>query len=256
MTDGRPADRRAAVSDDARDQPHLRGRMPGRPGQPTICSARWVWREPAFRCAGVWRSSGCRSSRRCAKPADRSRTTRSSISTSTSSSTRATSSPPAARCIGRALRRRPAPRCCRSAARSAPRSSPRASRWSPRRSGSTITSKQNGITPVETDLGEYIIQLRHEPPSHIIAPAIHLMKEQVAETFRAEHRSLDPDRSLGRAAPDVRRGARGAAAAFPRRRCRHHRRQFSGRRDRFEHHRDQRGQRRSDADLAARSISS
>src|SRR5213078_71879 len=41
----------------------------------------------------------------------------------------------------------------------------------------------NGITPVETDLGEYIIQLRHEPPSHIIAPAIHLMKEQVADAF-------------------------------------------------------------------------
>jgi L-lactate dehydrogenase complex protein LldF len=54
----------------------------------------------------------------------------------------------------------------------------------------------NGITPVETDLGEYIIQLRHEPPSHIIAPAIHLLKEQVAETFRTEHRALDPDRSL------------------------------------------------------------
>ena len=54
----------------------------------------------------------------------------------------------------------------------------------------------NGINPVETDLGEYIIQLRHEPPSHIIAPAIHLVKEQVADTFRAKHRSLDPDRSL------------------------------------------------------------
>src|SRR6059058_860133 len=54
----------------------------------------------------------------------------------------------------------------------------------------------NGITPIETDLGEYIIQLRHEPPSHIIAPAIHLVKEQVAETFRAEHRSLDPGRLL------------------------------------------------------------
>jgi hypothetical protein len=54
----------------------------------------------------------------------------------------------------------------------------------------------SGITPVETDLGEYIIQLRHEPPSHIIAPAIHLVKEQVAETFRAEHRSLNPDRLL------------------------------------------------------------
>jgi len=54
----------------------------------------------------------------------------------------------------------------------------------------------NGITPIETDLGEYIIQLRHEPPSHIIAPAIHLVKEQVAETFRAEHHALDPARSL------------------------------------------------------------
>ena len=52
------------------------------------------------------------------------------------------------------------------------------------------------ITPVETDLGEYIIQLRHEPPSHIIAPAIHLVKEQVADSFRAEHRSLDPERLL------------------------------------------------------------
>ncbi|MGH7052692.1 MAG: LutB/LldF family L-lactate oxidation iron-sulfur protein [Stellaceae bacterium] len=55
----------------------------------------------------------------------------------------------------------------------------------------------NGITPVETDLGEYIIQLRHEPPSHIIAPAIHLVKEQVADTFRAEHRALPPERPLG-----------------------------------------------------------
>jgi L-lactate dehydrogenase complex protein LldF len=54
----------------------------------------------------------------------------------------------------------------------------------------------NGITPVETDLGEYIIQLRGEPPSHLIAPAIHLVKDQVAATFRAEHRSLDPERSL------------------------------------------------------------
>jgi len=54
----------------------------------------------------------------------------------------------------------------------------------------------NGITPVETDLGEYIIQLRREPPSHIIAPAFHLSKEQVAETFRASHTELDPGRSL------------------------------------------------------------
>src|SRR6201987_4651509 len=56
--------------------------------------------------------------------------------------------------------------------------------------------EKKGITTVETDLGEYIIQLRHEPPSHLIAPAIHLMKEEVPETFRAEHRALDPRRSL------------------------------------------------------------
>ena len=54
----------------------------------------------------------------------------------------------------------------------------------------------NGIMPVETDLGEYIIQLRHEPPSHIIAPAFHLSKEQVADTFREAHTELDPKRSL------------------------------------------------------------
>ena len=55
----------------------------------------------------------------------------------------------------------------------------------------------NGIVPVETDLGEYIIQLRHEPPSHIIAPAVHLTKEQVADSFRTAHTALDPARPLG-----------------------------------------------------------
>lgn len=54
----------------------------------------------------------------------------------------------------------------------------------------------NGIIPVETDLGEYIVQLRHEPPSHIIAPAFHLHKEQIAETFREAHKMLAPDRPL------------------------------------------------------------
>jgi L-lactate dehydrogenase complex protein LldF len=57
--------------------------------------------------------------------------------------------------------------------------------------------EQNGIVPVETDLGEYIVQLRQEPPSHIIAPAFHLNKEDVAETFRAAHGELDPLRPLG-----------------------------------------------------------
>ena len=53
-----------------------------------------------------------------------------------------------------------------------------------------------GITPVETDLGEYIIQLAHERPSHIIAPAIHKTKGQVAELFTRElnrHAAPDPE---------------------------------------------------------------
>lgn len=40
-----------------------------------------------------------------------------------------------------------------------------------------------GIRVVETDLGEFIVQLRHERPSHLITPAAHLRKEQVAELF-------------------------------------------------------------------------
>jgi L-lactate dehydrogenase complex protein LldF len=59
--------------------------------------------------------------------------------------------------------------------------------------------EKNGVTPIETDLGEYIVQIRHEAPSHIIAPAIHLVKEQVAESFRKTHTHLDPARPLDEA---------------------------------------------------------
>jgi len=54
----------------------------------------------------------------------------------------------------------------------------------------------NGVEPIETDLGEYIIQLRGEAPSHIIAPATHVSKGQVADSFRETHKELDPDRTL------------------------------------------------------------
>ena len=43
-----------------------------------------------------------------------------------------------------------------------------------------------GMQVVETDLGEYIIQLADERPSHIIAPAIHKTRGQVAELFTSE----------------------------------------------------------------------
>ncbi len=54
--------------------------------------------------------------------------------------------------------------------------------------------EQHGIEPVETDLGEYIIQLRHELPSHIIAPAFHLNREDWEASFRASHTDLPADR--------------------------------------------------------------
>ncbi len=40
-----------------------------------------------------------------------------------------------------------------------------------------------GHEVVETDLGEWIIQLRHEGPTHMVMPAIHLSRSQVADTF-------------------------------------------------------------------------
>ena len=43
--------------------------------------------------------------------------------------------------------------------------------------------EKEGIFPVETDLGEWIIQLAEETPSHIVVPAIHKTKKQIADVF-------------------------------------------------------------------------
>jgi L-lactate dehydrogenase complex protein LldF len=43
--------------------------------------------------------------------------------------------------------------------------------------------ENQGIECIETDLGERILQLRDEPPSHIVVPAIHLKKEEIGELF-------------------------------------------------------------------------
>jgi L-lactate dehydrogenase complex protein LldF len=43
--------------------------------------------------------------------------------------------------------------------------------------------EKHGIEVVETDLGEFIIQLNGETPSHIIVPAIHKNKQQIAQIF-------------------------------------------------------------------------
>lgn len=47
-----------------------------------------------------------------------------------------------------------------------------------------------GIRPVETDLGEYILQINdNEPPSHIIAPVVHKSLDEVADLFQATHKT-------------------------------------------------------------------
>lgn len=47
-----------------------------------------------------------------------------------------------------------------------------------------------GLEVVETDLGEYIIQLAGERPSHIIAPAVHKTRAQLTELFSQHHSEL------------------------------------------------------------------
>jgi len=54
-----------------------------------------------------------------------------------------------------------------------------------------------GVEAIETDLGEYIIQLAGEAPSHIIIPAIHKNRYQIAELLSAEAgETLEPDTSI------------------------------------------------------------
>jgi L-lactate dehydrogenase complex protein LldF len=52
--------------------------------------------------------------------------------------------------------------------------------------------EKNGIESVETDLGEYIQQLDGEPPYHIVTPAMHKSKEDVARLF-ADKLGTDPN---------------------------------------------------------------
>ncbi len=52
-----------------------------------------------------------------------------------------------------------------------------------------------GIERVETDLGEYIIQLANEPPSHLIGPAVHFTKERIAKLFAEHHGGPELDQA-------------------------------------------------------------
>jgi L-lactate dehydrogenase complex protein LldF len=50
-----------------------------------------------------------------------------------------------------------------------------------------------GIRVVETDLGEYIVQLANDRPSHIVMPIMHMTRHQVADLFRAKIGATDAD---------------------------------------------------------------
>lgn len=47
--------------------------------------------------------------------------------------------------------------------------------------------EEEGLRVIETDLGEYIVQLAEEMPSHIVFPAIHKTKAQIVELFESHH---------------------------------------------------------------------
>jgi L-lactate dehydrogenase complex protein LldF len=50
-----------------------------------------------------------------------------------------------------------------------------------------------GIEDIETDLGEFIVQLRNEPPYHIVAPAMHLTRKDIAALFKEKLGDVDTD---------------------------------------------------------------
>jgi L-lactate dehydrogenase complex protein LldF len=50
-----------------------------------------------------------------------------------------------------------------------------------------------GIQAIETDLGEYIVQLRNEPPYHIVTPAMHLNRKDIADLFKEKLGDVDTD---------------------------------------------------------------
>ena len=58
--------------------------------------------------------------------------------------------------------------------------------------------KDAGVEALETDLGEWIIQLAGERPSHMVMPAIHMLKEEVAELFSKVTGKEEPAEILDR----------------------------------------------------------
>ena len=78
--------------------------------------------------------------------------------------------------------------------------------------------QRHGIEVVDTDLGEWIVQLRDEPPSHIVMPAIHTKREEIGELFHqhigTEKGATDPDYLVDAARHELRKKFLGAQAGI------------------------------------------
>ena len=53
--------------------------------------------------------------------------------------------------------------------------------------GLTAFLESHGMDPIETDLGEYILQISGQPPSHIVGPVVHMTKDEISDLFAKHH---------------------------------------------------------------------
>ena len=53
--------------------------------------------------------------------------------------------------------------------------------------GLTAFLESHGLDPIETDLGEYILQISGQPPSHIVGPVVHMTKDEISDLFAKHH---------------------------------------------------------------------
>lgn len=78
--------------------------------------------------------------------------------------------------------------------------------------------EKHGLEVVDTDLGEWIVQLRKEPPSHIVMPAIHTKREEIGELFHekigTQKGATDPQYLVEAARQELRRKFLGAEAGI------------------------------------------
>ena len=170
-----------------------------------------------------------------------SRSTRSRISTSTSSSSRPTRARTASMCIGLATPPSTTASFTASCSDHGAKTLIKSKSMLTEECGFRPYMASVGIEVIETDLGERIQQLDNEDPSHVVVPAVHKLRTDVAEVF-AKTIGTDPNNSDVHYLAEAQREF--DSPADPGGRRGHDRRQLRGRGDRRLRRLHQRGQRR------------